>query len=83
MLMFLAVDNYKTAKDSIGQNISIFIAVIVFILCSFEHSIANMYYFSLANIWDIKMVLYLLLMIFGNGIGGVMIPLCNKVINSK
>lgn len=80
MLMYLAVDNYKNAKDSIGQNISIFIAVIVFILCSFEHSIANMYYFSVASTWSIKMILYLLLMILGNGIGGVIIPLCNKVV---
>ena len=80
MLMFLAVDNYKNAKDSIGQNISVFIAVIVFILCSFEHSIANMYYFSVASTWSIKMILYLLLMILGNGIGGVIIPLCNKVV---
>ena len=82
MLMFLAVDNYKNAKDSIGQNISVFIAVIVFILCSFEHSIANMYYFSVANIWNGKMILYLLLMILGNGIGGLIIPLCNKIIKN-
>ena len=80
ILMYLAVNGYKENKDS-GKYLSIFLCVIVFILCGFEHSIANMYYFSIANIWSSKTFLYLFIMILGNTIGGIFIPLCDKLKN--
>ena len=45
ILMYLAVNTYKEVKD-IGKYLAVFLGVIVFILCGFEHCIANMYYFS-------------------------------------
>ena len=81
MLMYLAVNGYKVMKDNFARYASVFLCVIVFILCSFEHSIANMYYFSVANIWSRRLVVYLLIMIAGNGIGGVFIPLLTKLKN--
>lgn len=80
ILMYLAVNGYKEIKDS-GKYLSIFLCVIVFILCSFEHSIANMYYFSIANLWSSNTFLYLFIMILGNSIEGVFIPLSNKLNN--
>ena len=79
MLMYLAVNGYKVMKDSIGKYASIFLGVIVFILCGFEHSVANMYYFSVADMWSLKACGYLTLMILGNAMGGVLFPLCNKL----
>lgn len=81
ILMYLAVNGYKENKDSFSKYASIFLCVIVFILCGFEHSIANMYYFSIANLWSPTTFLYLLIMILGNSIGGVFIPLCDKLRN--
>ena len=78
LLMYLAVNGYKVVKDNIGRYLSVFLGVIVFILCGFEHSIANMYYFSVANMWTLKTCEYLLIMIIGNGIGGVLIPLTDR-----
>ncbi len=83
ILMFLAVDNYKNVKDPIGKYLSVYMAVVVFILCGFEHSIANMYYFSVANLWSFKVVLYIIIMILGNAVGGVLFPLGRKLINIK
>lgn len=80
MLMYLAVNGYKVMKDNFAKYASVFLCVIVFILCSFEHSIANMYYFSVAG-WNLKSFEYLLIMILGNGIGGVFIPLMVKLKN--
>ena len=80
MLMYLAVNGYKEMKDPVGKYISVILPVIVFILCSFEHSVANMYYFSIADMWKLKTFGYLLIMIVGNGIGGTFIPLCYKLI---
>lgn len=79
ILMYLAVNTYKENKD-IGKYLGVFLGVIVFILCGFEHCIANMYYFSVANAWNVNALLYLLIMILGNSLGGMLIPLCNKVI---
>ena len=81
ILMYLAVNGYKEVKDSVGKYLSVYLAVVVFILCGFEHSIANMYYFSVANMWSLKVVLYIVIMILGNAVGGVLFPLCGKVIN--
>ncbi len=79
MLMYLAVDGYNNGMDHFKRYASVFLAVMVFILCGFEHSIANMYYFSVANYFSAKTFGYLGLMILGNGLGGVFIPLSIKL----
>ena len=79
ILMYLAVNTYKEVKD-IGKYLAVFLGVIVFILCGFEHCIANMYYFSVSSTWSLNTLLYLLVMILGNSLGEILIPLCNKVI---
>lgn len=79
ILMFIAVDGFKNNSHEVGKYIGIFLGVIVFILCGFEHCVANMYYFSVANVWSGKALLYLLVMSVGNACGGVIIPLCRKL----
>jgi len=64
-MMYLAVANYFKAKNIIF----IVAPVMIFILCGYEHSIANMFYFSLANMWSAETIVRILLMIVGNGIG--------------
>ena len=79
ILMYLAVHTYKEVTDT-RKYLAVFLGVIVFILCGFEHCIANMYYFSVSSTWSLNTLLYLLVMILGNSLGGILIPLCNKVI---
>ena len=79
ILMYFAVNGYKELKD-VGRYIAIFLGVIVFILCGFEHCVANMYYFSVSSSWCLNGFLYLLIMILGNSLGGMLIPLCDKII---
>ena len=76
VLMFIAVDGFKNNAHEVGKYVGIFLGVTVFILCGFEHCVANMFYFSVANMWSAKTVLYLLVMSVGNACGGVLIPLC-------
>lgn len=78
ILMYLAVNNFKKMESSLGKYLSVFICVIVFILCGFEHCVANMFYFSVANIWSLKTFLYLLIMILGNSFGSIFIALYDK-----
>ena len=79
ILMFVAVDGFQNNPHEIGKYLGIFLGVIVFILCGFEHCVANMFYFSLAGMWSGKAVGYLLVMTAGNACGGVLIPLCRKL----
>lgn len=78
LLMYIGVDGYKTVADA-GKYIAVFMAVAVFILCGFEHCVANMFYFALSGMFSAKMFGYLLLMTFGNAVGGMLIPVIKKI----
>lgn len=70
LLMFIAVDGFKQK----GNPLILFLCVSVFILCGFEHCVANMFYFTLAGAWSPKAAGYLLIMTLGNSLGGMLIP---------
>lgn len=75
ILMYVAVDGFREK----GNPLILFFCVTVFILCGFEHCIANMFYFSLVGAWSLRAVIYLLLMTLGNSVGGILLPLVKKV----
>lgn len=79
ILMYIAVDTFKKrieSKDFLCC-IAVFMGVMVFILAGFEHSIADMYYFTLSGHFTDSLV-PLLLITLGNAIGGNLIPLVQK-----
>lgn len=78
VLIFIAVDGYKSNPHQLGKYLALFFGVMVFILCGFEHCVANMYYFSMAGVWSGKTLLYVLVMTAGNAVGGVLFPLVRK-----
>ena len=75
ILMYIAVNNYKKINNEIGKYSCIFMCVMVFILCGFEHSVANMYYISVASLLNLKSLLYILIMVLGNSTGSILIAL--------
>lgn len=74
MLMFIAADYYKTQKKYLAT----FVCVPVFILAGFEHSIADMFYFCASWTFTLDAFLFILVVIVGNAVGGILIPLCKK-----
>lgn len=82
LLMYYAVNGFKKQTD-FGKYLVVYLGVSVFILCGFEHCIANMYYFSVADIWSLKTLGYTGIMVLGNSIGSFIIPLCNLVIKEN
>ena len=76
ILMYLAVDTFKKKSD--GKDfipvIAVFMGVMVFILAGFEHSIADMFYFTFSGHF-VDSLLPLLCITLGNSIGGNLIPL--------
>ena len=75
MLIFVGVDGFKEIPHEVGKYLALFFGVMVFILCGFEHCIANMYYFTIAGAWSAKAFGYLMIMTLGNLVGGVFFPL--------
>lgn len=82
LLMYFAVNGFKKQTD-FGKYLVVYLGVAVFILCGFEHCIANMYYFSVADIWSLKTLWYTGIMVLGNSVGSFIIPLCNLVIKDN
>lgn len=80
ILMYIAVDGFRTNKHEIGKYIGLFLCVAGFILAGFEHCIANMFYFGMANMWSSHTIIWLLGMTAGNIVGGILIPLCKHFI---
>ncbi len=78
ILIFIAVDGFKNNPHELGKYLALFFGVAVFILCGFEHCVANMYYFSVAGMWSGKTLLYILVMTAGNAVGGVIFPLARS-----
>ncbi|MDD3394578.1 MAG: formate/nitrite transporter family protein [Clostridia bacterium] len=79
LLMFIAVDAYRTMQGSLLKAIAIFVPVMVFILSGFEHVIANMFYFSLAKVWDGHCLFTIVVTTLGNSVGGLLIPVYLKL----
>ena len=71
------VELFKKLYDA-GKYFAVFLCVTVFILAGFEHCVANMYYFSIAGMWNWKAILYIYIMILGNSTGSILIALGNK-----
>ena len=80
IMIFIAVEGYKTIPHELGKYLAIFFGVTVFVICGFEHCVANMYYFTVGKAWNGEAALYLLVMTGGNAVGGVSIPLFRKLI---
>ena len=80
ILMYIAVNNYKKHSTSIGKYMGIFMCVMVFILSGFEHSVANMFYFSVAGMLSWNTLLYIFVMVMGNSIGAILISLYDNKI---
>ena len=55
----------------------------VFILSGFEHCVANMFYFSVANAWSLTAVGYLLVMTVGNLVGAVLSEAVKKMYSEQ
>lgn len=74
IIMFVAVDIYKKAAD-FGKYLGILIGVPVFILCGFEHSIADMCYliFAISSLNHALVSAHIILIVsISNGIGAVL-----------
>ena len=79
ILMYTAVAIYKEKGTPAG----IFFCVPVFILSGFEHSIADMFYFFCARMFSAEVFAFLGIVVIGNSVGGMFIPVLRKLAEEK
>ncbi len=78
MVIYWAVENFKTNPHEFGKYIGLLFLIPFFIICGFEHCVANMMYFLLANSFTAKTLLYLLIITAGNTTGSIICRLIKK-----
>lgn len=74
VLVYAAVDGFKKTNNPL----ILILCVAAFVLCGFEHCIADMFYFAFAKMWTWDALIRVLIITIGNMIGGVMIPLSKQ-----
>ena len=77
-----AVDQYLNNPHEIGKYLGIIMSIMVFILCGFEHCIADMFYIQMARMWNSQTIIALIVITLGNVLGGILIPTMRKI-NTK
>ena len=75
ILIFVCVEIYK----KYGKLIGIVFCIPTFILCGFEHSIADMFYLFNARVFTPYALLFVAIVILGNALGGLLFPLLDKL----
>ena len=75
IMIYIGVESYLANKHEAGKYLGMVLGVMVFILCGFEHCVADMFYFAMGG-WSWKALLCLVVITLGNAVGGVIFPLC-------
>ncbi|MDD3155395.1 MAG: formate/nitrite transporter family protein [Victivallaceae bacterium] len=79
ILMYVAVETFRREElHAVLRTVVVFLCVVIFILSGFEHSIAAMYYFSVAGKWSFAALGCVALMTLGNSLGGMLMPVADK-----
>lgn len=87
VLMFTAVDGNKRASEKGDYPMSLFLVVLpvmVFIMCGFNHCIADMCYFFISRCANASSALkYFVCAVLGNAAGCMLIPMVKKLSLNK
>lgn len=75
IMMYLAVVGYGKKENLL----TIILPIMIFILCGFEHSIADMFYFNLAWAWNVKTIAYIFIILLGNAVGSLGFKMIYKI----
>ena len=73
MLIYLAVEGYRSIPYELGKYLALFFGVMIFILIGTEHCVADMFYFSMAGLWSGRAALCILTITLGNAAGGLLL----------
>ncbi len=83
LIMSIAVLGYKKQTSDFGRTIIVMLPVTVFIVSKFEHVVANMFYVSLDNYWNVDTVIFIVICALGNMLGCSILPAFNKMLPKR
>ena len=73
-MIYLAVELYKRSK----QILLVVMPVMIFILCGFEHCVADVFYFAAAGEISVRAILFIVICVLGNAAGSLAVSLLMK-----
>ena len=79
VLIYIAVEGYRSNPHELGKYLSVFFGVTVFVVCGFEHCIANMFYITAAWRWSGEALVFILVNTAGNVLGGLLVPALSSI----
>lgn len=79
IIIYLAVDNFNKNEYPIGKYFGLVFLIPLFIICGFEHCVANMYYIILAEEFSLGALLFTLNVTIGNAAGSIIYKLFEKI----
>lgn len=72
VLIYLAVEGFNKSESAVIKLAAVLFGVSIFVICGFEHCVANVFYISLSNMWSGKAFLFLVVNVLGNSAGGIL-----------
>ena len=79
ILMYIAVSIYREKWQIVG----ILFCIPVFILAGFEHSVADMFYFTAAGFLNWRCIPFVFLVLVGNSLGSMLLPTLSNAWGGK
>ena len=79
ILIYVAVEGFAKFDSPVLKALALIFGVSVFVLCGFEHCVADMFYFAFAKMLTGDAILRLLVITAGNCVGGLLIPSARKI----
>ena len=74
ILIYFAVEGFKNIQNNFGKYIVLILCIAGFIIASFEHCIADIFYFSLNGLTIKEILVIIPLITLGNSLGGMLVP---------
>lgn len=81
IIIFLAVENYKNNPHEIGKYLGLLFLIPLFIICNFEHCIADMFYFFINTENILIKLTYIIIITIGNSAGSIIANAIKKYKN--
>lgn len=69
VIMFIAVDTWKKTSKPYG----VLLGIPLFLLCGFEHSVADMFFFVASGTLTVANIIHVVLVSLGNAIGSILV----------
>lgn len=82
VLIYIAVEGYKECTESLGKHLAILLGVSSFVICGFEHCIADVAYAAISDRLVDSIVL-ILIATAGNLVGGVVFGYLHRTLKNN